>query len=249
MVTCVAFDPTTLNVWTGCADGSVLLHARGRWGFASLATEVGLPVRAMAVDAAHCCWVGDEAGIIRVLTLDIITERVGVKFRVIPPQARALVRLATAQGPAAAAAAAAAAPASGPPGAAGKCVPVHAMLGKGPAVFASGSKAWDSITVFNSQNYQELEVANCESFGATRCFAVLPWEGDEAEQQAAAACAGEAWGRVCMCVLASSCACLRAHPAACLAGRCRLVHVGSSFQLLPAHVKCVLHWHRWCLVA
>jgi hypothetical protein len=189
-VTCVAYDPATLNVWTGCADGSVLLHARGRWGFASLATEVGLPVRAMAVDSSHCCWVGDEAGIIRVLTLDIITDRLGVRFRVIPPQARGLVRLATSQGPAAAAPAA-----SGPPGAAGKCVPVHAMLGRGPAVFASGSKAWDSITVFNSQNYQVLEVANCESFGATCCFAVLPWETDDAEQQAAAAFAGEGGDR------------------------------------------------------
>jgi hypothetical protein len=194
VVTCVAYDPTTLNVWTGCADGSVLLHARGQWGFASLATEVGLPVRAMTVDSSHCCWVGDEAGIIRVLTLDPITDRLNVRFRSIPPQAHALMRLAAAQGPSAAATAAAtAAIANGPPSAAGKIVPVHAMLSKGPAVFASGSKAWDSITVFHSQTYQELEVANCESFGATNCFAVLPWETDEAEQQAAAAYAGEGW--------------------------------------------------------
>ncbi|KAF6265332.1 hypothetical protein COO60DRAFT_1623953 [Scenedesmus sp. NREL 46B-D3] len=191
VVTCVAYDPTTLNVWTGCVDGSVLLHARGRWGFASLPTEVGLPVRAMAVDSRHFCWAGDDAGIIRVLSLDLNTDRLGVRFRVIPPQAHALVRLAAAQGPAAAAAAAAAPAASGPPGGAGKCVPVRAMLGKGPAVFASGSIGACSITVFNSQNYQELEVANCESFGATCCFAVLPWEADDAEQQAAAALAGQ----------------------------------------------------------
>jgi hypothetical protein len=66
------------------------------------------------------------------------------------------------------------------------------MLGKGPAVFASGSKAAASITVFNSRNYQELEVANCESFGATYCFAVLPWDADVEQQQATAMFAGEA---------------------------------------------------------
>jgi uncharacterized membrane protein YjdF len=65
------------------------------------------------------------------------------------------------------------------------------MLGKGPAVFASGSKASASITVFNSRNYQELEVANCDSFGATYCFAVLPWDAEDGQQQATAMFAGE----------------------------------------------------------
>jgi hypothetical protein len=203
VVTCVAYDPTTLNVWTGCTDGSVLLHARGRWGFASLPTEVGLAVRSMAVDSRHFCWVGDDAGIIRVLTLDLNTDRLSVCFRLIPPQAHTLVHLAAAQGPAAAAAAAAAPAAGGPPGAAGKCVPVYAMLGRGPAVFASGSKASASITVFNSRNYQELEVANCESFGATYCFAVLPWEADDAQQQATAMYAGESETKQAMCATCS----------------------------------------------
>lgn len=185
VVTCVAYDLSCGFVWTGCADGSVMLHAGGRWGFASLPTSVGLPVRSMAVDSRHFCWVGDEAGIIRVLNLDPATDRLTLRIQLAPPQTERLVWLAAQQGPAAAAAAAASA-ASGSSSAAGvaagsvvKGTPVYAMAGRGSTVFSSGGKLAQSITVWDSYSYKELEVAELPSFGATYAFAVLPWEGQE----------------------------------------------------------------------
>lgn len=187
-VTSAVFDSSG-GVWTGHADGVVRLHLRGMWGAAQHPTNVGLPVRSMAIDSRGHCWVGDEAGIIRVLILDPNTGRLSCKVQLAPPQAQGLLRLAGLQGAAAAAAAFNASSSSsggntlvrlGSGGSSSqtlaKATPVSAMFSKGLAVFSSGGEWPYNITVWNSHSYQKLEVSNCESFGATCSFALLPWE-------------------------------------------------------------------------
>jgi hypothetical protein len=40
-VTCIFCRPDTRSVWTGHADGSVMLHKDGKWGAAQYKTQVG----------------------------------------------------------------------------------------------------------------------------------------------------------------------------------------------------------------
>eukprot|EP00878_Enallax_costatus_P003652 GHUV01003866.1.p1 GENE.GHUV01003866.1~~GHUV01003866.1.p1 ORF type:complete len:1163 (+),score=390.16 GHUV01003866.1:185-3673(+) len=186
-VTCAIFDNSG-GVYTGHAHGVVKLHLQGAWGAAQHPSSVGLPVRSMAVDSRGFCWVGDEAGIIRVLMLDPQTCQLNLKMQLVPPQAQGLLNLAIRQGPAAAAAAfnegfggsnttglARLGSGTSSTGAV-KPAPIAAMCSKGLAVFSAGGKSPYNIVVWHSQKFSELEVSSCESFGAPCSFAVLPWE-------------------------------------------------------------------------
>eukprot|EP00879_Flechtneria_rotunda_P011134 GHRR01011632.1.p1 GENE.GHRR01011632.1~~GHRR01011632.1.p1 ORF type:complete len:1046 (+),score=387.29 GHRR01011632.1:425-3139(+) len=131
----------------------------------------------MAVDSRQCCWVGDDAGIIRVLKLDPSTRHLRVRFEDIPPQAQPLLQAAARQGPAAAAALAASTAANN---AVVKAAPVIAMLGQALAMFTSGGKRGrDSITVWNCQSYEPLEMHNTTTYGTACSFISLPWDSQD----------------------------------------------------------------------
>eukprot|EP00775_Hariotina_reticulata_P005593 gene5593-5831_t len=172
-MTCATWDASTGFIWTGHADGTVLLHAPGQWAAASSQSQVGLPVRSLVIDYRRCCWVGDDAGIIRVLTMDPSTQRLTVRFQDIPQQAQWLVQRAVRQGPAAAAAAAAASGSSAAAGTPGvnSLAPINAMLSRGNALFSAGGKWVYNITLWNCQTYEPVEVHTVKSFGPTYSFA------------------------------------------------------------------------------
>lgn len=180
------------GVYTGHAHGVVKLHHSGTWEAAQHPSSVGLPVRSMAVDSRGFCWVGDEAGIIRVLMLDPQNGQLNLKVQLAPPQAQGLLNLAMRFGPTAAANAFKESISSSSNSSlvrlgsgnsstsTVRAAPIAAMCSKGLAVFSTGGKSPYNITVWHSQKFSELEVSTCESFGATCSFAILPWEAPPA---------------------------------------------------------------------
>lgn len=173
-ITCIASDRLTGYVWTGHANGSVLLHAAGRWGVASLPpTQNGAPIRCMAVDHRQLCWAGDEAGSIRVAGARVVGAgrnqgiRLSVAFQDKPSIAAAGFGV----------------------GASG-AAPVYAMLAHQAALFTSGGKWAHNLTLWNSTTHEIVDVHNCESFGAALCFGVLPWDEEVSAAAEGAAAAG-----------------------------------------------------------
>ena len=143
--------------------------------------QVGVPIRALAIDARHTCWAGDEAGFTYMLQADRNLPSLLLRKVEVPPASAQLWQAtATRAGPTAAALAAAAN--QSPRGA-----PILALFSRGPVVLSSGGEDRNHITLWNSHNCEAIGRSATNTYGPAHSFAAVSWQ--EAAQQPADAAA------------------------------------------------------------
>lgn len=152
-VTCAAVDVHQGRVWTGHMDGAVLLHTSGQWAAAAAPAthHTAAPVRSLAIDARHCCWAGDSAGVLRVLGRDAATGQVSLRSHLVPP---------------------------GAPGAGSPLTALLTAPAPWPLVFAAGGREASRLAAWHAHTYSEVDAASCDAFGPPTSLALLPWQED-----------------------------------------------------------------------
>lgn len=141
------------------------------------AVQVGLPIRALAIDPRHDCWAGDDAGIIYMLHAAGYATQIMLRKVEVPPASANLWRLSAARGsssdytPSSSSS-------SGPTAA-----PILALISKGPVVVSSGGHDRNYITLWNSQKCEMVEHCNTQTYGAAHALAILPWQDQHKQQQ------------------------------------------------------------------
>jgi hypothetical protein len=133
--------------------------------------QVGLPIRALAIDPRNDCWAGDDAGIVYMLHADRSTALIMLRKVEVPPASANLWHLpATRSG----------FPPSSTSSSSGPCgAPILALISKGPVMVSSGGNDRNYVTLWNSHKCEMVEHCNTQTYGSAHALAVIPWQEEQ----------------------------------------------------------------------